>query len=68
MYFALAGDLSSPSVISFKIKIAFAADGNKIHLPIVEVLLRAVASDLAISKKQRDWNLCNSVLLPPFLT
>ena len=27
--FALAGDISSPSVISLKIEIAFAADGNK---------------------------------------
>ena len=32
--FVLAGNLSSPSVISLKIKIAFAADGNKICLPI----------------------------------
>ena len=33
--FDLAGDISSPSVISPKIEIAFAADGNKICLPIV---------------------------------
>ena len=32
--FSLAEDLSSPSVIYLKIKIAFAADGNKICLPI----------------------------------
>ena len=31
--FSLTGDLSSPSVISFNIKIAFAADGEKIRLP-----------------------------------
>ena len=44
--FALAGNLSSPSVISFTIKIAFAADGDKIRLPIAEVLLRAAAGNL----------------------
>ena len=52
--FSLAGDLSSPSVISLKIKIAFSADGDKIRLPIAEVLLCAAASDLTRSKKQRD--------------
>ena len=66
--FALAGDLSSPSVISLKIEISFAADGDKIRLPIAEVLLRAAASDLTKSKKQRDWTPHNAVLLPPFLT
>ena len=49
--FSLAGDLSSPSVISFKIKIDFAADGDKIRLPIAEVLLRAAAVDITRSKK-----------------
>ena len=39
--FSLAGNLSSPSVISLKIEIAFAADGSNIRLPIAEVLLRA---------------------------
>ena len=68
MDFALAVNLSSPSVISLKIEIAFAADGNKISLTIVEVLLHAAAGDLTRSKKQRDWTLCNTVLLPPFLT
>ena len=47
----LAGDLSSPSVISLKIKIAFSADGEDIRLPIGEVLLCAAAGDLARSKK-----------------
>ena len=60
MAFALSGDLSSPSVILFNIKIAFAADGDNICLPIVEVLL--------CTKKQRDWTSRNAVLLPPFLT
>ena len=48
--FALVGDLSSPSVISLKIKIAFAADSDNIRLPIAEVLLRAATGDLARSK------------------
>ena len=66
--FALAGDLSSPSVISFNIKTSFAPDGKNIRLPITEVLLRAAAGNLARSKKQRDWTSHNAVLLPPFLT
>ena len=65
---ALAGDLSSPSVISFNIDIVFAADGHNIRLPIAEVLFRAAAGDLAQSKEQRDRTSCNTVLLPPFLT
>ena len=48
--FALAGDLSSTSVISLNIEIAFAADGNKIRLLIAKVLLGAAAGDLACSK------------------
>ena len=68
MDFALAGDLSSPSVISFNIEIAFVTDGENIHLLIAEVLLRAAAGNLARSKKQRNWNSRNTVLLPPFLT
>ena len=66
--FALAGNLSSPSVISLKIEIAFAVDGDKIRLPIVEVLLRTTAANLTRSKKQRDWTPRNDVLLPTFLT
>ena len=66
--FALAGDLRSPSVISFKIKITFAADGDKIRLLIEEVLLRAAVGDLARSKKQGDLTPRNTVLLSPFLT
>ena len=62
------GNLSSPFVISFKIKIAFAVDGNKIRLPIAEVLLRAASGDLTRSKNQRDWTPRNAFLLPPFLT
>ena len=66
--FALAGDLSSPSVISFNIEIAFATDGEKIHLPITEVLLCAAAGDLVRSKKQHSWTSRNAVLFPPILT
>ena len=54
-------------MISFNTDIAFAADGDKIRLPIAEVLLRAAAGDLARSKNQRDWQYRNAVLLPPFL-
>ena len=66
--FALARDLGSPSVIFFKLEIAFTPDREKICLPIAEFLLCAAAGDLARSKKQRDWPSCNVVLLPPFLT
>ena len=45
--FALAGDLISTSVFPLKIDINFAADGDKISLPITEVLLRAAVGDLA---------------------
>ena len=51
MDFSLAGDLRSPSVISPKIEFAFATDGDKIRLPIAEVLLRAASGNLARSKK-----------------
>ena len=64
---ALAGDLRSPSVVSINIDISFVADGDKIRLPIAEVLLRAAAGDFVCSKKQRDWTPRNAVLLPPFL-
>ena len=64
--FALTGNLGSPSVISFNIEIAFATDGEKIRLPVAEVLLRAASGNLVRLKKQRDWNSCNAVLLPPF--
>ena len=67
MAFALVGDLSSPSVISLKIKIAFATYSDKIYLPIAEVLLCAAAGDLTRSKKQRYWTPHNAVLLPSFL-
>ena len=45
--FVLASNLSSPYVLSFKIEITFAADGDNINLLIVEVLLCAASGDLA---------------------
>ena len=68
MAFAITVNLISASGISFNIQIPFAADDDKIHIPIVEVLLCAAASDLGQSKKQRDWTSRNAVLLPPFMT
>ena len=64
----MAGSLGSSAVVSIDADIAFTIAGNKIHLPISEVVLRAAAGDLARSKKQRDWALLNSVLLLPLLT
>ena len=66
--FALAGSLNSPSVVSINMDIAFATDGEKIHLPITEVLLCDAAGDLARSKNQRDCTPRNAILLPQFLT
>ena len=68
MAFSLAGDPSPTSVISLKIEIDFAADGNKIRISVTEVLLHTAAGDLAHSNKQRDWTPRNAFLLTPFLT
>ena len=68
MAFALAGDLSSPSVISLKIDIDFAVDGDKICLPIAEVLLCAAAGNLARSPKQQALTPRTAVLLIEFHT
>ena len=66
--FSPEGDLISPYVVSIKIDITFAADGDKIRIPITEVLLcAAAAADLTRSKKQQDWTPRNAVLLPPLL-
>ena len=65
--FALAGDLSLPSTVYINMDIAFATDGDKIRLPIAEVLLRAAASNLARLKKQQYWTTRNVVLFLPFL-
>ena len=66
--FTLAGNLSLLSVIAFNIEIAFATDGKNLRLPNAEVFLHAASSDLARSRKQREWNPRNAILLPPFLT
>ena len=65
MSFSLAGDLSSSSVFSFKIDIDFSADGDRIRIPISEVLLCDAAADLARSKNQRYCTPRNAVLFPP---
>ena len=49
--FSLAVDLSSPYVISLKIEIAFASEGDKIRILIAEVLLCAAVGDLVRLKK-----------------
>ena len=66
--FALTGSLNSPSVVLININIVFFMDGDKIRLPITEVLLRAAAGNLARSKKHPYWTPHNAVLLPSFLT
>ena len=66
--FALAGNLDSTSVVSINTEITFATDGDKIRLPITEILLRDAAGDLKRSKKQQDCTPRNAVLLPPLLT
>ena len=68
MDFARDGDLSSPYVISLNIDINFSADGDKICIPIVEVILRTAAGDLERSKNQRYWTPPNTVLFPQFIT
>ena len=53
--FSLVVDLSSPSVVSLNIDIAFDSDGDNTCLPIAEVLLCAAANKLSRSNKHRDW-------------
>ena len=50
--FYLTGSLHSPSVVSIDVNIAFTMDGDKIRLPIAELLLCAADGKLASSKKQ----------------
>ena len=52
--FALAVNIDSSSVIYINMDMDFVADGDKIRLPITEVLLRNAASDLVRSKNQQD--------------
>ena len=66
--FFLAESLESPRVVSINSKRTFSSAGEKIHLPVAEVLLCAAASNLACLKNMRYLKSLNAVLLPPFLT
>ena len=66
--FALAWSLDSPTVILINSYITFASAGDKIRLPISELLLRAAAVNFTRSTKKRYWDPLNSIFLPPFLT
>ena len=65
--FALVGSLNSTSIVSIDANIAFAMDGDRIRLPIYEVLLCAATGNLARSKNQRDWTPLNTIFLLPIL-
>ena len=65
--FYLVGLLETPTVVSIDSNIAFANAGDKIQLPVTELILRAATGDLARSKKQRYWVAINTILLLPFL-
>ena len=62
--FALEGCLDSPSLVLVNINISFTMYGNKIRLPIPEVLLHTVAGNLARSKNRQYWKPRKAVLLP----
>ena len=68
MVFDVAGNIDSAYIVSIDMEIDFATDGNKIYLPITDVLLCSVSSNLALSKKQQYWMPRNAALLLPFLT
>ena len=63
--FAIKGSLESPLVVL--IDITFTMDGDKVCLPIAEVLLRAADGKLPRSKMQGYWTLRNAALLPIIL-
>ena len=65
--FTLAGLLKAPKVVSIDADIAFVNAGDKIRIPITELILCAASGNLVRLKKQRDWLVLNAVLLPPFL-
>ena len=60
--------LEVPTVVLIEIKRAFSGDGEKIRLPVTEVLLCANDGDLEKSYKLCNWTSRNAILLPPFLT
>ena len=66
--FSLAVFSKSPTVVSVDAKHAYASTGDKIRLPITEVILCASIRDLAHLKKIQDWVPTNAVLLVPVLT
>ena len=66
--FSLARSLDSPTVVLLDTNVALAIVGDKIRLPISEVLLYAASGDLSRSKKQRYWVPLKSVLLSLLLT
>ena len=66
-YFALAGLLEAPTMVSIGAERAGAGTRENIHLPTTEVLLRAAIGDLYKSRKLRDWAALNAVFLPPLL-
>ena len=57
----------SPTLVSIITKHNFSRDGNKIRLPITEVIVFTTVSDLAQPKKLHYWVLIKSSLLPPLL-
>ena len=62
-YFALAGLLEAPNMVSIGAERAGAGTRENIHLPTTEVLLRAAIGDLYKYRKLRDWAALNAVLL-----
>ena len=62
--FALTGSLNSPSVVLININIVFSMDGDKICLPITEVLLNAATGNLMRSNNRQYWKPRKAVLLP----
>ena len=66
--FAPEGSLNLFTSVSINSDIASSMAGDKIRLPIAEVIFRAADGDLVGSKKHRDWAPLNAVLLPSFLT
>ena len=66
--FALAGWIEAPAVVSINVNIAFVVAGNKIRIPVNNILLCVTVGDLDRSEKRRYCVVLNAVLLPSFLT
>ena len=54
-------------MILIVVELTFSGNGEKIHIPTMEVFLRATIINLEKSKKICDWASRNAVILPPFL-